>query len=140
MSFYGSKQNGALFGVYKQKVEANTSSRFGGSHGILAYRLDNGANADIGVHEESGVRIVTATESDVDVIVLMGLDSNTPATFTAELVLVDGSYNLAGNTHGVVVGGLLNGLDGETDIHFIAPDESGVVVNGTGKLIALTYV
>lgn len=138
MSFYGSKQNGALFGVYKEKIEANTSSRFGGSHGLLAYRLDNGAAVDV-VDHESGVKIVTATDSVVDVVVLMGLDSNTPATFTAELVLVDGSYNLAGNTHGVVVGGNLNGLDGEADIHFIAPNESGVAVSGTGKLIALTY-
>ncbi|MDC3266458.1 hypothetical protein OAU13_00870 [bacterium] len=138
MSFYGSKQNGALFGVYKQKVDANTTGRFGGTHGILAYRIDNGASVDVTDHD-SGVKLVAATDSDVDVVILMGLDLTTPATFNATLVSVDGSYNLAANTHGVVIGGLLNSLDGETDIHFIAPAESEVSVTGTGKLIALTY-
>ena len=137
MSFYGLKTLSGLCGVHKVKVDANTSQRFGGSHSELAYKLSDGSAVEIVTHH-SGVKVVDAVDSDVVLIILMGLDKDTVPTINASLVAVDGSYNLASNTHGLVIEGLLNSLDGETDIHHIAAAEGGVAVSGTGKLIALT--
>jgi hypothetical protein len=138
MSFYGSRTNVKLYGIHKHLVEANTSYRFGGAHGLLAYKVSDGT-AVAPVDHDSGVKIVVAEDSDVVAIVLMGLDLDAPATFDAQVVAVDGSYTLPANTHAAIIEGTLNSLDGETDIHFIQPAESEVAVSGTGKLVQLTF-
>lgn len=138
MSFYGSKQNLNLYGIHKHKVDANTSHRFGGAHGILAYNQLDGSPVDA-VYDSSGVHIVTATDSDVVVIILMGLNPNASTTFNAQVVVVDGSYNIPVNTHAAVIGGTLNSLDGESNIHFIQPSQAEITVSGIGKLLTLTY-
>lgn len=138
MSFYGSKTNPKLYGIHKHLVQANTSYRFGGAHALLAYKQSDGT-AVAPIDHESGVKIVVAEDSDVVAVVLMGMSLDTPATFVAEVVTVDGSYTLPSNTHAAIIEGNLNSLDGDSDVHFILPAESEVAISGAGKLVQLTF-
>lgn len=138
MSFYGSKTVKELFSVHKHEVAANTSHRFGGTHFQVAYDTATGSAIEV-VSHHSGVKIVNSSESAAAAAVtVVSVDSENVPTFAGALVDVDGTYNLASNTHALVLEGVLNSLDGNADIHHIAASESGVVITGTGKILTLT--